>query len=1221
MVESLQFLQLNMQKAGTAAAELHRSLPLSHIGIALLTEPTLYKSKVCLMPKGYRLLSPTVGSDSVPRAAILVRPHLNCVKLEHLCTPDCVVLLYPGPKPTIIFSAYLDRNLSVTPDWMLRIISYAQARDFPLLGGLDSNAHHTMYDKRTDQRGRDLVDFLFDNSVSIVNHGNTPTFDTLAGTRRRSSVIDLTVSHCLDVSNWRVDTRYNGSDHNSIFFDIPATLPPPTRGRRWSKADWPLFQKTLDETHLHVPRVVNFKKIDKMVKNLYRAINHALDKACPLHDIKPPKPFSHWYNEDHRTLAAKLKKQFKKAKRARNEEEVGKFRTLQDEYTKLCRKDRRVAWRKFTSEADSPQSVARLQKILQFQARPSISVFRKDNGDFSEPGLDSIQCLVNKHFPSAAPVTHEPYNSDNNTDSISPLRHYDDWINDELVTKALLGFDAKKSPGPDLLKPLVFKHFTPKLIAFLTKIYKCCVYLHYTPREWKKTRVVFIPKPGKDSYVSPKDYRPICLSNYLLKALERLAVWRVDQALVDHPLHAKQHGFLPGRSTESAISNTVNYAERALFQGLPCVGLFLDISAAFDSISIEHVRDSLLKHGADDDLVHWYYGYLQKRDLNISLNGVDHSIQTNLGFPQGGVCSAKFWIIAFNPAIEIINSNGIEGNGYADDISALFSAPRFDHTVLRLQKMLRVLIPWGNSCGLTFNASKTVAINFTRGTKTPRHHLTLNGLRIEYSNDVRYLGVTLDKKLHWKTHIVGKIEKARKLLFKLRSIASRDWGPTHFLMRWAYTGIIRPMLTYGAFVWGHEIKSSYISGKLDVLNRLALTLCSQVPKSTPTSALSVLLHIEPLQNFIQKSGLATLYRLQAYASLDWSGTMSRKFYNTSHRRYWLNLIPELDLPPVDSALDFLSEPNNKAGFDVDTASFTDSSRTFPSEVNVFTDGSKQAGRTGAGYCIFSKGKLLQTGSYRLPDSATVFQAEVFAIDRAVRNLYFLPRARYVKIHVDSQAALLALKASHVTSRVVYDAIQTLRDVALSLDRLALVWTKAHVGTPGNEEADRQAKAGCLISDIETLSLPLSAVRHSLSEAFLRRWQHQWTQSSDARASKKLLSGPDKRRAKHLLRLPKKHTNLLIRLITNHTSLLSHSKTIDPSVNDSCRLCLQQSETFFHLVSDCPALRALRTDVFLDEPPHASSGWTVAKMLIFAKSQPITDLLRGYSDQDIELGIV
>ena len=39
----------------------------------------------------------------------------------------------------------------------------------------------------------------------------------------------------------------------------------------------------------------------------------------------------------------------------------------------------------------------------------------------------------------------------------------------------------------------------------------------------------------------------------------------------------------------------------------------------------------------------------------------------SIGFPQGGVCSAKFLIIAFTRAVEIINSHGAFSNGFADN--------------------------------------------------------------------------------------------------------------------------------------------------------------------------------------------------------------------------------------------------------------------------------------------------------------------------------------------------------------------------------------------------------------------------------------------------------------------------------------------------------------------------------------------------------------------------
>ena len=130
----------------------------------------------------------------------------------------------------------------------------------------------------------------------------------------------------------------------------------------------------------------------------------------------------------------------------------------------------------------------------------------------------------------------------------------------------------------------------------------------------------------------------------------------MDQALVEFPLHHKQHGFLTGRSTESAISNTVNYIEKFVMQKQHCLGVFLDISSAFDSIQPAHVRQSLLDHGGDPDMVEWYHDYITHRDIEVDMHGERTCFSTGVGFPQGGVCSAKFWLVAFDKAMHIINS-------------------------------------------------------------------------------------------------------------------------------------------------------------------------------------------------------------------------------------------------------------------------------------------------------------------------------------------------------------------------------------------------------------------------------------------------------------------------------------------------------------------------------------------------------------------------------------
>ena len=159
-----------------------------------------------------------------------------------------------------------------------------------------------------------------------------------------------------------------------------------------------------------------------------------------------------------------------------------------------------------------------------------------------------------------------------------------DWITDDLIVEAMSGFAAKKSPGPDGLKPIIFPHLPRNIIKYINFIYKGCVKFSFTPTQWKDTKLIFIPKPGKAAYNQAKSYRPISLSNYLLKTLERLAGWKMKIALKQNPVHTRQHGFRNDRSTETAISDAANHIKGNILQRKFCVGVSLDIQAAFDSI-------------------------------------------------------------------------------------------------------------------------------------------------------------------------------------------------------------------------------------------------------------------------------------------------------------------------------------------------------------------------------------------------------------------------------------------------------------------------------------------------------------------------------------------------------------------------------------------------------------------------------------------------------------
>ena len=83
-------------------------------------------------------------------------------------------------------------------------------------------------------------------------------------------------------------------------------------------------------------------------------------------------------------------------------------------------------------------------------------------------------------------------------------------------------------------------------------------------------------------------------------------------------------------------------------------------------------------------MVDWYYELITHRNLETTYENFILEVTTNMGFPQGGVCSAKFWIIAFDEAAKILNTNGVSGELFADDGNGIIGGKDIDYMAQRL---------------------------------------------------------------------------------------------------------------------------------------------------------------------------------------------------------------------------------------------------------------------------------------------------------------------------------------------------------------------------------------------------------------------------------------------------------------------------------------------------------------------------------------------------------
>ncbi|XP_078312866.1 uncharacterized protein LOC144619290 [Crassostrea virginica] len=107
-----------------------------------------------------------------------------------------------------------------------------------------------------------------------------------------------------------------------------------------------------------------------------------------------------------------------------------------------------------------------------------------------------------------------------------------------------------------------------------------------------------------------------------------------------------------------------------------------------------------------------------------------------------------------------------------------------------------------------------------------------------------YLGVTFDKRLTWKQHIMSAEAKARRKLNIMRKLAGTNWGANEKVLKSVYEGNVRPHLEYGSSAWFTAAKSHHQA--LDKVQNQALRIITGAMKSTSIARMEEITNIPTL---------------------------------------------------------------------------------------------------------------------------------------------------------------------------------------------------------------------------------------------------------------------------------------------------------------------------------------------------------------------------------------
>ena len=159
------------------------------------------------------------------------------------------------------------------------------------------------------------------------------------------------------------------------------------------------------------------------------------------------------------------------------------------------------------------------------------------------------------------------------------------------------------------------------------------------------------------------------------------------------------------------------------------IGLFIDLSRAFDTISHKILIDKLYKYGIRGIALEWIKDYLLNRKQYVVYNNTKSNISSvEIGVPQGSILGPLLFIIYVNELPTI--SSALSCIQFADDTSIFIRGRSLPRITSILNQEMDKITDWLNLNMLTINVSKTnYMIMTTQGKRIDDQEctITVNG--------------------------------------------------------------------------------------------------------------------------------------------------------------------------------------------------------------------------------------------------------------------------------------------------------------------------------------------------------------------------------------------------------------------------------------------------------------------------------------------------------------
>ena len=331
-----------------------------------------------------------------------------------------------------------------------------------------------------------------------------------------------------------------------------------------------------------------------------------------------------------------------------------------------------------------------------------------------------------------------------------------------------------------------------------------------------------------------------------------------------------QHGFRKRRSCDTQLLLALNDFSRGLEDKSQTDVIFLDFAKAFDKVSHQGLLEKAYYYGIRGHTFKWIKSFPDNHSQQVVIDGhfsIDAKITS--GVPQGSVLGPLLFLIYINDLPNCVQNSVCRL--FVDDC-ILYQRIRTSQDSDKLQADLDQLQKWESTWLMEFNTSKCQAISITNKIKPIIGRYQVHGHILEQVNCAKYLGIYIDSKLAFNTHVDAIVKKANSTgAFLVRNIPRC----CRKVKQMPYTTYIRPTVEYASPVWDPHTKRN--TNKIEMVQRrCARYVTGNFDRTSSVTSMLNCLSWPTLEERRRQYRLAVMYRiLHNQVDIHWQSFLTK----------------------------------------------------------------------------------------------------------------------------------------------------------------------------------------------------------------------------------------------------------------------------------------------------------------------------------------------------------